>query len=378
MHSITRSIAFAALAAVVLSSSALAAGEIRLGTIRLPDGFRIAAYAEKVFNARQMALGPNGILFVGSRDKGAGQVYAVVDTNKDGKADEVHVIAKGLTQPNGVAFRDGALYVGDVNRVLRFDNIESTYMNTPGPVVVTDSFPSDSTHGWRFIAFGPDGKLYVPVGAPANVCPPPADLHACITRMNPDGTGIETFAKGVRNTVGFDWHPVTKELWFTDNGRDGLGPDAPPDELNRAANSGMHFGFPHWCGTKVPDPDFGSGHTADEFTAPVQDLAPHAAALGMRFYTGTMFPAKYRNQIFIAEHGSFERKPPVEPTGYCVSCVTLDANGNATSYETFAKGWMQTGTAWGRPVDVLVMPDGALLVSDDTANCIYRITYSGK
>ena len=367
----------ACFAACLLALSVTAPAEVRLGTIRLPDGFRIETYAEKVFNAREMTLSPSGILFVGSRDKGAGQVYAVVDTNKDGKADEVHVIVKGLKQPSGVAFRDGALLVADVNQILRFDNIESTYMNSPQPAIVSDKFPSDATHGWRFIAFGPDGKLYVAVGAPQNICDPPTDLHASITRMNPDGSGLEIFARGVRNTVGFDWHPVTKELWFTDNGRDLLGPDSPPDELNRAPKAGMHFGFPHWFGTNVPDPVYGQGHKADEFTPPAKDLAPHTAAIGMRFYTGAMFPAKYRNQIFIAEHGSFERKPPLDPTGYCISCVTLDDKGNVTSYETFAKGWMQTGTAWGRPADVFVMPDGALLVSDDTANCIYRITYGG-
>ncbi|NUM56275.1 MAG: sorbosone dehydrogenase family protein [Candidatus Hydrogenedentes bacterium] len=376
MHSVKRLIIAASCLALLASMVAPAAAEIRLGTIRLPDGFRIETYAENVYNARQMALGANGTVFVGSRDKGAGQVYAVVDTNKDGKADEVHVIAKGLTQPSGVAFRDGALYVGAVNRVLRYDNIESTYMSTPEPAVVTEAFPSDATHGWKFIAFGPDGKLYVPVGAPANIGDPPAGMHACITRMNPDGTGLEIFAKGVRNTVGFDWHPLTQELWFTDNGRDLMGPDLPPDELNRAPLPGMHFGYPHWFGKSVPDPKYGEGRKAEEFTPPVQDLAPHAAAIGMRFYTGTMFPEKYRNQIFIAEHGSFERKPPLDPTGYCISCVTLDTDGNAASYETFARGWMQSGTAWGRPADVLVMPDGAILVSDDTANCIYRIAYA--
>jgi glucose/arabinose dehydrogenase len=376
MKSMYRSLASTVFAAYFVSAAALAGAEIRLGTIKLPEGFRIETYATKVFNARQMALGTNGTLFVGSREKGAGQVYAVVDSNKDGKADEVHVIAKGLTQPSGVAFRDGALYVGAINRILRFDNIESTYTNAPEPVVVTEAFPSDATHGWKFIAFGPDGMLYVPVGAPANICEPPSDMHACITRINPDGTGLEVVAKGVRNSVGFDWHPTTKELWFTDNGRDGLGPDVPPDELNRVSAPGSHFGFPHWFGKSVSDPEFGEGHQAGEFTPPALDLAPHAAALGMRFYTGAMFPEKYRNRIFIAEHGSFERKPPAEPTGYRVTCVTLDANGNVTSYEPFAWGWMQSGQAWGRPVDVLVMPDGALLVSDDTANCIYRITYN--
>lgn len=354
-----------------------AASEVRLGTIKLPPGFHIALYAEKVPNARQMALGANGVLFTGSRDAGAGQVYAIVDTNKDGKADEVHVIIKGLKQPSGVAFHEGALYVADIGRIVKFENIESTYKDTPQPIVVTEEYPMDTWHGWKFIAFGPDGKLYVPVGAPCNICEPKSEIYATITRINPDGSGREIFAKGVRNTVGFDWHPVTKELWFTDNGRDSLGPDLPPDELNRAPGPGLHFGFPHWFGKSVPDPKFGEGHKADEFTPPAQDLDPHVAAIGMRFYTGKMFPESYRNRIFIAEHGSWDRKPPASPSGYRITTVTLDKDGNATAYEPFATGWMQTGKAWGRPADVLVMPDGALLVSDDAANCVYRITYSG-
>ncbi|MCC6797889.1 MAG: sorbosone dehydrogenase family protein [Candidatus Hydrogenedentes bacterium] len=371
-----RTIAAAVLAVFGACTSALAQSEIRLGTIKLPDGFRISTFAPKVPNARSLTLGGDGIVYVSSRDRGAGQVYAVVDKDKNGEAEEVHVIAKGLTNPNGVAYRDGALYVAAVNQILRFDNIDTTYMNSPTPVLVTDKYPSDATHGWRYIAFGPDGKLYVPVGSPVNVGEPPTDHHACITTINADGTGMEVFAKGVRNTVGFDWHPKTKELWFTENGRDLLGPDSPPDELNRVQKAGMHFGFPYFFGKDTPDPKFGEGKKASDYTGAAQDLAPHAAALGMRFYTGSMFPEKYRNQIFIAEHGSAERKPPVEPTGYCISLATLDADSKVTKYETFAKGWMQTGSAWGRPVDVLVMPDGALLVTDDTANCIYRITYS--
>ena len=348
---------------------------IHLDTIELPAGFSITVYAKDVLNARSMALSPSGILFVGSRDDGNGQVYAIVDGNKDKAADEVVVIASGLNQPNGVAFRDGSLYVAEIHRIIRFDNIESTFRNNPQYTVVNDTFPTDTHHGWKFIAFGPDGKLYVPVGAPCNICLRDDNpIYASITRMDPDGSNREIFANGIRNTVGFDWHPDTGELWFTENGRDLLGDDVPPDELNRAPLAGLHFGFPYWHGLNVPDPQYGSGHTASEFTLPVQELGPHVAALGMRFYTGASFPAEYRKQIFIAEHGSWNRSTPI---GYRVTLVRLNGN-QAASYEAFADGWLQDdGTAWGRPVDVLVMPDGSLLVSDDRANAIYRITYGG-
>jgi glucose/arabinose dehydrogenase len=342
-----------------------------LEQIKLPPGFEIRIYASDVPNARSMTLSPNGTLFVGSRS--AGNVYAIVDRNGDFKADEVIRLARGLNSPNGVAFRDGALYVAEVNRVLRFDNIESRLSSSSQPVVVNDKFPTDRHHGWKFMRFGPDGLLYVPVGAPCNICERNPDRYAVIMRMRPDGTGLETFARGIRNTVGFDWHPDTKELWFTDNGRDWLGDDRPPDELNHAPRPGMHFGYPYCHGGTMPDPEFGARHPCSEFTPPVQNLAPHVAALGMRFYTGTMFPAEYRNQIFIAEHGSWNR---TEPIGYRVTLVRLD-NNRAVSYEPFAEGWLQGGHPWGRPADVLVMPDGSLLVSDDVADVIYRIRYKG-
>jgi glucose/arabinose dehydrogenase len=278
-----------------------------------------------------------------------------------------------LNSPNGVAFLDDALYVAEVNRVIRFDNIESHLTSSSQPMVVNDKFPKDGQHGWKFIRFGPDGLLYVPVGAPCNICQRNPDRYAVIMRMRPDGSGLETFARGVRHTVGFDWHPVTKELWFTDNGRDWLGDDRPPDELNHAPQPGMHFGFPYCHGGDLPDPDFGSKHKCSEFTPPVQKLAPHVAALGMRFYTGTMFPESYRQQIFIAEHGSWNRSTPI---GYRITLVRLD-NKRAVSYEPFAEGWLQNGRPWGRPADVLVMPDGSLLVSDDRADVIYRIRYKG-
>lgn len=295
----------------------------------------------------------------------------MVDRDHDQRADEVITLARGLNMPNGVSFRDGALYVAEVNRVLCFDAIEARLTNPPAPVIVNDSFPKDRSHGWKFIRFGPDGLLYVPVGAPCNICEPDPNRYAAITRMRPDGSGLETFARGVRNTVGFDWHPETKDLWFTDNGRDRLGDDVPPDELNHAPRAGLHFGYPYCHGGDFRDPEFGAKRACADFIPPVQKLGPHVAALGMRFYTGEMFPPEYRKQVFIAEHGSWNRSTPI---GYRITRVRLEGN-RALSYEVFAEGWLQGRRAWGRPVDVLVMPDGALLVSDDSADVIYRISY---
>ncbi|MBM3242622.1 hypothetical protein FJZ31_40700 [Candidatus Poribacteria bacterium] len=234
----------------------LQANGLPLDSIKLPPGFEINIYADNLFNARAMTLSPNGTLFVGTRN--AGNVYAILDRDKDNKADEVITLARGLNMPNGVAFRDGALYVAEVSRVLRYDNIEANLNNPPAPVVINDSFPKDASHGWKFIRFGPDERLYVPVGAPCNVCKRDDDeRYATIMRMKPDGAGLEIFAHGVRNTVGFDWHPQTKELWFTDNGRDWLGDDMPPDELNHAPKEGLHFGFPYCHGGDILDPEFG-------------------------------------------------------------------------------------------------------------------------
>jgi glucose/arabinose dehydrogenase len=353
------------------------ASRLPLNEIKLPPGFAIEVYSDQVPNARQMALSPKGILYVGSR--GEGKVYAVVDGNKDGRADQVHVIARGLKMPSGVAFRDGALYVGDISRILRWDGIDARIAGPPKPVVVSEAFPGDRHHGWKFIAFGPDGLLYVPVGAPCNVCESEKPIYATITRMKigADGKGgaPEIVASGIRNTVGFDWHPQTRELWIAENGRDDLGNDVPPDELNRVSKPGLHFGFPYCHGGDTPDPEFGKKQPCDRFEKPAIKLGPHVAAIGMRFYTGSQFPAAYRNQAFIAEHGSWNRD---QPLGYRVTLVKIDGS-RALSYETFAEGWLRkNGKAWGRPADVLVMPDGALLVSDDEAGAIYRITYRGE
>jgi glucose/arabinose dehydrogenase len=312
-------------------------------------------------------MGPGGTLFVGTRD---GAVYAVVDAGDGTKAREVLTLAKDLNEPNGVAVRDGALYVAEVSRILRFDGIETRLRNPGTPAVVTDALPKDGHHGWKFIAFGPDGLLYVPVGAPCNVCKR-SDPYASILRMKADGTGSEVFARGVRNTVGFDWDPATKQLWFTDNGRDRMGDDLPPDELNHAPAAGMHFGYP-WChGGDVKDPEFGRERPCSDFTRPALKIQAHAAPLGMRFYNGVSFPERYRGRIFIAEHGSWDRSKKV---GYRVVVARLeDGKGRE---EVFAEGWLEGQKAWGRPVDVLVRPDGSLLVSDDKAGVIYRIAYA--
>lgn len=348
--------------------------ELPLASLQLPPGFAIELLA-RVPNARQMAWGdarPDGsrVLYVGSMQDG--RVHAL-EVEASGRAGTLHVIASGLNRPVGVAFRQGSLYVSAVNRILRLDNIGAQLTKPPLPVVVRDDLPRDASHGWKFIGFGPDGWLYLPVGAPCNICKPDPDRYAVIMRMQPDGSKLETFARGVRNTVGFDWHPGTQALWFTENGRDMLGDDLPPDELNHAPRAGLHFGYPYCHAGTLPDPEFGKEKPCSDFTPPAQALGPHVAALGMRFYTGSQFPAAYRGQVFMAEHGSWNRSRRI---GYRVSLVTLQAD-KSVRYEAFATGWLQGESAWGRPADLLVAPDGSLLVSDDHAGAIYRIRYTG-
>lgn len=343
-----------------------------LDKIKLPAGFKIEVFAE-VENARSMAMSPSGVLYVGNRN--GDKVYAVRDINGDYKADKKWVIASGLNMPNGVAFKDGDLYVAEINQILKFPAIETRIANPPAPVVVNDTYPDKSHHGWKYIAFGPDGKLYVPVGAPCNICESNDEIFASITRLNADGSGREIFARGVRNTVGFTWHPETKEMWFTDNGRDMLGDNSPPCELNTASQAGMNFGYPYCHGGTIKDPEFGSKKPCTDFVKPAQNLGPHVAPLGLKFYTGTMFPQQYKNQLFIAEHGSWNRSKKI---GYRISLVTIQNNKIATGYETFASGWLddESQKYWGRPVDVLLLADGSMLVSDDHANVIYRISYN--
>lgn len=344
-----------------------------LELLNLPEGFRIGTYAENVEGARSMAMGDKGTLFVGTRNEN--KVYALQDADGDLKAEKIFEIASDLEQPNGVAFRDGSLYVAAVNKLLRYDNIEDNLANPPEPVVIYDDYPTEFHHGWKYIAFGPDGKLYVPVGAPCNICERSSEdeRFATITRMDADGTNREIYAKGVRNTVGFTWHPETGELWFTDNNRDMMGDDLPPGELNRVTEAGQHFGYPYCHAGTVKDPEFGDQRPCSDFVAPAQAMGAHVAPLGVKFDTGSMFPSEYKGHAFVAEHGSWNRSSKV---GYRITLVKLE-NSEAVSYEPFIDGWLdeEKQEAFGRPVDLLFMKDGSLLISDDVGNAIYRVTY---
>lgn len=354
-------------APALLLCSLTAVGKMDLDDVRLPDGFAIEIYAE-VPNARSLAAGRNGVVFVSNRR--GDSVYAIVP----GAAGRNRVIeiADDLDTPNGIAWFDGDLYVAEISRVLVYRDIDNRLTRPPEPERVDIDLPSEGHHGWRYIGFGPDDKLYISIGAPCNICDRAG--FARIERMNPDGSEREIWAEGVRNSVGFTWHPETGELWFTDNGRDMLGDDIPPCELNRASRKGMHFGYP-WChGSDVLDPQFGKGRSCGDYTAPVQNLGAHVAPLGLKFYTGEQFPEAYRNQVFIAEHGSWNRS---KKAGYRISLVRLE-DGQAVAYETFADGWLQGQTTKGRPVDLLVQPDGSMLVSDDANGLVYRIYYEAR
>jgi glucose/arabinose dehydrogenase len=354
-----------ALLTVFINSCSVISRE-KLDRISLPTGFSIQFYEDNVPGARTLAFGDKGTLFVGTYKEG--KVYAI--PARKGANGDVLVIAEGLESPHGIAFKDGSLYVAERGRIVRFDDIENNLTQPPPPVLFYDLGLKYAHHGLRVLHFGPDGKLYVSIGVPCNICMPELDRYGVILRIDRNGKA-ELFARGIRNSVGYDWHPGTHELWFTDNGRDLLGDDAPPDELNRAPMAGMHFGYPYCHAGELSDPVYGLRNPCSEFSGPAQRLGPHVAALGMRFYTGQQFPASYRNRIFIAEHGSWNRSTKL---GYRVSMVTLAGN-DAVKYEPFAGGWLQGNSAWGRPVDVIVAPDGSLLVSDDKMGAIYRISY---
>ena len=355
-------------------SIADAKADVQLDKLKLPEGFTIDVWAAEVPNARSMALSETGIVFVGNRQEN--NVYALVDENADGKADSKYILANDLRMPNGVAIKDGDLYVAEVSRILRFKDIENNLTN-PTYEVIYDGYPDEAHHGWKFIAFGPDGLLYVPVGAPCNICISEDPIFASITRLDVSKPGAkpEIYAHGVRNSVGITWHPETKDLWFTDNGRDMLGDDMPDCELNKATRLAQHFGYPYWHAGTINDPEVGSeGKEAAFYTAPEAKLGAHTAPLGLRFYTGDQFPAFYKNQLFIAKHGSWNRS---KKSGYEVVLARLDSLGKVSSQEIMVSGWLDQATqeAWGRPVDVQQLADGSLLISDDVANCIYRLSY---
>lgn len=344
-----------------------------LKRLNLPDGFKIEYFAEEVENARSICLSPKGTLFVGTM--GEGKVYALKDTDGDDKADKRYELMKDGNMPNGVAWKDGDLYVAEVNRILLFKDIENNLENTPEPIVLYDEYPKDKHHGWKFIAFGPDGNLYVPVGAPCNICLRREEIYASITRLSPDGSSMDIIQRGIRNTVGFNWHPETGHLWFTDNGGDRMGDDIPACELNVAIKEDLHFGYPHCHQGDILDEEYGKGLQCSDYVAPAQNLGAHVAPLGIEFYTGDMFPASYKNNVaFIAEHGSWNRS---KKSGYRITLVKLDENQRATSYEPFITGWLEDASqdVSGRPVDIEWMPDGSMLISDDFASCIYRVSY---
>ncbi len=353
------------LAPIAQPPAAKAPGEIPIDKLKVPPGFKVSLWAHGLNNARVMTWGDKGTLFVSSRV--AGNVYAVQDR---GGQREVKVIAKGLNLPNGIAFKDGTLYVAEVSRITRMTGIEDKLDSPPPMEVVYDTLPKDLPHGWKYLAFGPDGKLYFNIGAPCNVCVPP-DTHANISRVNADGTGFEYVAHGVRNSVGFDWHPVTRELYFATHARDWLGDDVPSDRLDVASKKGMHFGFPFCHQGDILDPEFGRGRSCGEFVKPLLKTGPHVAGNGVQFYTGTMFPGEYKNRLFLAQRGSWNR---TQKSGFRVMTVTLNAGG-APKYEVFAEGWLQGNEIWGRPVYTQQMKDGSLLISDDYAGAIYRVAY---
>jgi glucose/arabinose dehydrogenase len=344
-----------------------------LKQLHAPQGFVLSIFADSLPNARSLALGDNGVVFVGTGSEGA--VYAVQDSDSDGAADKRYVIARGLYLPNGVAYKDDSLYVAEVNRIIRYDHITRQLANPPKPVVVYDQFPSDQHHGWKYLRFGPDNKLYTTVGAPCNICEPEKPIYSSLVRFNADGSGFEILARGIRSSVGFDWQPETNALFFTDNGRDYLGDDLPPDELNRWTSVGEHFGFPYCHGGDIPDPEFATGKKCTQFTTPTWKFKAHMAPLGLRFYRAKHFPVEYQNQLFVAEHGSWNRS---EPQGYRVALVKFNQS-EPVSEQVFIDGWLtKSGDVLGRPVDILEMPDGSLLISDDKLGVIYKVEYNGK
>lgn len=340
-----------------------------LGKIKLPPGFHISVYADSIPSARSLALGEDGTVYVGSAED---KVYALRDADHDGKAEQALAVASGLNMPNGVAVLKGDLYVAEIHRIVRLKGIAARLADPPSPEVVYGGYPKDRHHGWKYLRVGPDGKLYAPVGAPCNICLGENPVYASLTRLDPDGKNFEIFARGIRNTVGFDWHPQTGELFFTDNGRDLLGDDVPPEELNAAPKAGLDFGYPFCHGGDIADPEFGKQRPCSEFTPPVWKFPAHVAALGIRFYRGSQFPADYRGQLFVAQHGSWNR---AVPQGYRLALVKFK-DGRPVSDEVFAEGWLQAnGDVLGRPVDVLELADGSLLVSDDLRGAVYRIAY---
>tara|TARA_R110002051_G_scaffold82851_2_gene147316 strand:- start:253 stop:1443 length:1191 start_codon:yes stop_codon:yes gene_type:complete len=346
--------------------------DLALLELDLPEGFKIEVYARGVDGARSMAMGDNGTLFVGTRTENT--VYAIQDTDGDFKADNV-IVLDTMEVPNGIAMRNGDLYVAQVGSLWKYPNIEEQLGGTLNKELIYDDFPTEFHHGWKYIAFGPDDKLYVPVGAPCNICnrTNEDERFATISRMDPDGSNREIYARGIRNTVGFTWHPETGDMWFTDNGRDMLGDDIPPCELNHITEAGQHFGYPFCHGGIVKDPEFGEEHPCSDFVSPALQLGAHVAPLAIKFYTGDMFPPNFKDKAFIAEHGSWNRSKKV---GYRIMMADIK-DGEVIDYVPFIDGWLNESTqeASGRPVDILWLKDGSMLISDDYGDAIYRVSF---
>jgi glucose/arabinose dehydrogenase len=346
------------------------AEQLPTAKLKAPQGFKIELYASGVDNARTLRQGDNGTVFVSSRIKD--KIHAIVE--KNGKR-EVKVIASGLHRPNGIVLHNGTLYIAELSQISKIDNIESNLDNPPKPTVIFSDLPKEEAHGWKFLTVGPDNKLYFQVGAPCNICMPD-ERHGRIYRLNLDGSGLEVVATGIRQIVGMDWHPVSRQLYFTENSRDWLSEEIPEDKLNRVTQPGKdNFGFPYCHQGNIPDSDFGWGHSCADFTKPLALLGPHTAPLGMRFYTGSQFPADYRNQIIVARHGSWNRTNKI---GGDLVLVKLNPDGTFSSMEPFVTGFIENNNYVGRPADVMVMKDGSLLVSDDYNGAVYRVSYGSS
>lgn len=344
-----------------------------LKSLKLPVGFSISIYADNVPNARTLALSKNGVVYVGTREEGA--VYAVKDNNNDGFADKRYLIAKDLNMPSGVAYKNGHLYVAEVDKIIRFSDLDQHLEQPPKAKIIYDELPSDKGHGWKYLRFGPDNRLYTAVGAPCNICLPEKDIFSSLVRLNADGSKFEILARGIRNSVGFDWQPGSNKLFFTENGRDYFGDDLPPDELNSWTKKGQHFGYPHCHAGDIPDPEFARDKKCEQFTKPEWKFKAHMAPLGMRFYTGEQFPPRFKNQLFVAQHGSWNR---TKPHGYRIALVNFK-DGKPIAEQSFISGWLtKDDEVLGRPTDILQMPDGSLLIADDTLGVIYRVEYKQR
>ena len=360
------------LAPVAGRMTATPPSDIAIDKLQVPPGFKVELWAHSMPGARAMARGDKGKIYIGTR--GIGRVYEVTDNGTERTS---RVVVDKLNQPAGIEFRKGSLYVMAIDKMLRFDGIETNANAQPVDMTTAFNLPKEQHHNWKYIKFGPDGKLYVPFGAPCNICVPPTDEYAQIRRYNADGTGMEVIARGVRNTVGFDWHPQTKQLWFTDHGRDWMGDNGPEDELNRITKTGLNFGFPYCHANGVADQDIKKDNPCADVTLPVTTMGPHAAVMGIKFYTGKMFPAQYKNVAFVARKGSWNR---TEKFGYDVVTVTAGKDGKNPKITPFLTGFLDAKSQAfvGRPAYLMQMPDGSMLVSDEQMGAIYRISYAKK